>query len=192
MEGWAALMNFSKLDQNEKLAVYGAIASIVGPIVAAVGYGFGVGWLTFILAIAMLAIIFLPQISPQTQLPGSKGSLMVLVGGIAGVSSLLALLTGFGLLAFFGGIGLIGWLIEIAGGLVMGWAGWQAFQAEGGKFQLGMPAASAASAPPPAATTEPPPAPMAPPAAPMEPPAASAPPPMMEEDRDRDMENRQG
>jgi len=196
MEGWAALMNFSKLDQNEKLAVYGAVASIVGPILAAVGYGFGVGWLTFVLAIAMLAIVFLPQMSPQTQLPGSKGSLMVVVGGIAGVSSLLALLTGFGLFAFFGGIGIIGWLIGIVGGLVMGWAGWQAFQAEGGKFQLGMPAASSTTAPPSAAPTPPSAAPMEPPAARMEPPAAPMEPPaapsapMMDEERDR--ENRPG
>jgi hypothetical protein len=62
-------MDFSKLDQTDKLAVYGAIASIVGPVLASLGFGFGVGWLTLILALAMLAIVFLPQLSPQTSLP---------------------------------------------------------------------------------------------------------------------------
>jgi hypothetical protein len=67
----ASHVNFGKLNSNEKLAVYGAIASVVGPILATVGFGFGVGWLTLILALAMLAIVFMPQLSPQTQLPGS-------------------------------------------------------------------------------------------------------------------------
>ena len=143
-------MDLSKLNQNEKLAVYGAIASIVGPILATLGFGFGVGWLTLLLALAMLAIVFLPQLSPQTTLPGSKGSLMLVVGGIAAVSAALALLGSFGFLALFGSdiLFVLGWLIGIAGGLLMGWAGWQEFQAEGGKFQLGTSPSGPASAGP--------------------------------------------
>ena len=143
-------MDFSKLGQNEKLAVYGAIASIVGPVLSSMGFGFGVGWLTLLLAIAMLAIVFLPQLSPQTTLPGSKGSLMLVVGGIAAVSAALALLTSFGLLGFFGSniVFVLGWLLGIVGGLLMGWAGWQEFQAEGGKFQLGNATTAAASSTP--------------------------------------------
>jgi hypothetical protein len=140
-------MDFSKLGQNEKLAVYGAIASIVGPVLSSMGFGFGVGWLTLILAIAMLAIVFLPQFSPQATLPGSKGSLMLVVGGIAAVSAALALLTSFGLLGFFGSniVFVVGWHLGIVGGLLMGWAGWQEFQAEGGKFQLGTASTPAAT-----------------------------------------------
>jgi hypothetical protein len=156
-------MDFSKLGQNEKLAVYGAIASIVGPVLSSMGFGFGVGWLTLLLAIAMLAIVFLPQFSPQTTLPGSKGSLMLVVGGIAAVSAALALLTSFGLLGFFGSniVFVVGWILGIVGGLLMGWAGWQEFQAEGGKFQLGTastPAATRTDRDVPAATREVPPA----------------------------------
>ena len=112
-------MDFSKLTQNEKLAVYGAIASIVGPVLASMGFGFGVGWLTLLLAVAMLAIVFLPQLSPQTTLPGSKGSLMVIVGGIAAISAALALVSSLGWLGFFGTniVFVIGWLLGIAGGL---------------------------------------------------------------------------
>jgi hypothetical protein len=134
-------MDFSKLTQNEKLAVYGAVASIVGPVLASMGFGLGVGWLTLLLAIAMLAIVFLPQLSPQTTLPGSKGSLMVIVGGIAAVSAALALIGSLGWLGFIATnfLFVLGWLVGIAGGLLMGWAGWQEFQAEGGKLQLGAP-----------------------------------------------------
>lgn len=132
-------MDFSKLGQNEKLAAIGAVAAIVGPILASAGFGFGAGGLTLILALAMLAIVFLPQLSPQTQLPGSKGSLMVIVGGIAAISAALALLSSIGWITYFGSnfVNVIGWLIGIGGGLLMGWAGWQEFQAEGGKLQFG-------------------------------------------------------
>jgi hypothetical protein len=131
-------MDFSKLSQNEKLAVYGAAASIIGPVVAS-GLGYGAGFLTLLLAVGMLAVVFLPQLSPTTTLPGSKGSLMVIIGGIAAVSAALALLSSIGWLGFFGTslVFVLGWLVGIAGGLLMGWAGWQEFQAEGGKLQLG-------------------------------------------------------
>lgn len=132
-------MDLSKLNGNEKLAVYGAVASVVGPILSSLGFGFGAGFLTLLLALAMLFIVFQPQIAPATSLPGSKGSLMLVVGGIAALSaawSLLASLSWFGL---FGAnvVWAIGWLIGIAGGLLMGWAAWQEYQAEGGNFQIG-------------------------------------------------------
>ena len=160
-------MDLSKLNQNEKLAVYGAIASVVGPLLATAGFGFGVGFFTLLLALAMLAIVFLPQWSPQSTLPGSKGSLMLLVGGIAAVSAALALLGSIGYLGLFGSnvVFVLGWLLGIAGGLLMGWAGWQEFQAEGGKFQLGNSTSTgsgtgtaARTAPPPASAEPAPPA----------------------------------
>jgi hypothetical protein len=135
-------MDLSKLNSNEKLAVYGAVAAIVGGIVAQIGsiYGAGGLWLSFLLGIAMLVVVFLPQLSPQTALPGSKGSFMLVIGGIAGIGGLLGLLAILGalsLFALYGGLWLIGILIGAVGGLLMGWAGWQEFQAEGGKFQIG-------------------------------------------------------
>jgi len=167
-------MDFSKLNSNEKLAVYGAGAAIIGAILAQVGSFYGAGglWLSLLLAIAMLAIVFLPQWSPSTSLPGSKGSLMLIVGGIAGVGALLALLAilpALGAFGLYGGLWFIGILIGIAGGLMMGWAGWQEFQSEGGKFQVGNPTTGSA-----ATTAAPPPA---PPAADAPPPAPAAPPP---------------
>jgi hypothetical protein len=147
-------MDLSKLNGNEKLAVYGAVVAIVGALLSAFTLGGAGGlWLDLILAIAMLAIVFLPQWSPQTTLPGSKGSLMLIVGGIAAVGSLLALLGllgGLGLLAFYGGfLWILGLLVGIVGGLMMGWAGWQEFQAEGGKFQIGGTGGGSTPPPPP-------------------------------------------
>lgn len=145
-------MDFSKLSSNEKLAVYGAVAAIIGAFLSFGGGGsFGV-----LTGLAMLVIIFLPQFSPTTKLPGSKGSLMVLVGGLAALGALLALLAWLPYLGLFGGV-FIGLLLGLAGQLLMGWAAWQEFQAEGGKFVLGMPAAGSTPAPPPPAPASPPP-----------------------------------
>ena len=148
-------MDLSKLNANERLAFWGAILSIIGTILTIVGAYIGIGglWLTFILAIAMIVILFLPTWSPQTTLPGSKGTLMVIVGGIAAVGALLGLLSLLSVIAFLGSepLFVIGLLLGIVGGLMMGWGGWQEFQAEGGKFQLGT-ASTTTSAPPPAST----------------------------------------
>jgi hypothetical protein len=183
-------MDFSKLSANEKLATYGAGAAILGALVAQFGsiYGAGGLWLSLLLAIAMLAIVFMPQWSPTTTLPGSKGSLMLVVGGIAGVGALLgllAILPALGLFGLYGGLWFVGILIGIVGGLMMGWAGWQEFQAEGGKFQIGSSPTGTGTSTPPAATPPPTPTaqatPAAPPAqatpsAPMAPPTPPAPP----------------
>jgi hypothetical protein len=150
-------MNLSKLSASEKLAVYGAVATVIGAAVAASSWPghWGVTWLGAILGLAMLAIVFLPQMSPTTKLPGKKGSLMVAVGGAAALLMAFVLLTTF---AFtFEGFDLSSllFLIAVAGAIVMGWAGWQAFQAEGGKFEVGMSGASSVppvpGVPPPAA-----------------------------------------
>ena len=165
-------MDFAKLSSNEKLAVYGSVAALVGGIVG--GTLSALGWLAFIAAIAMLLVVFLPQLSPTTALPGSKGSLMLILGAIAGIIMVLGLLSIIGLLGdYFGLLPLnaIFFLIGVAGAVVMAWAGWQEFQSEGGKFQLG--AGSGASAPPPTSEPAPPP----PAAEPAPPPPAAAPPP---------------
>ena len=162
-------MDFGKLNSNEKMAALGAGLAIVGSLVS-----FGAGPYGVITGLAMLLIIFLPQFSPTTNLPGSKGSLMVVVGGAAGIGAVLTLLAWLPYLGTLGGF-FLGGLLGIIGGLLMGWGGWQEFQAEGGKFQLG----AAPSAPPPPASTDTPAAAAAPPEPPRdvyEAPAPAAPP----------------
>jgi hypothetical protein len=151
-------MDFSKLSSNDKLAAIGAVLAIVGSVVS-----FGAGPYGVLTGIAMLVIIFLPQFSPSTKLPGTKGSLMLIVGGAAGIGALLTLLAWLPYLGLMGTY-FIGGLLGIVGGLLMGWASWQTFQAEGGKFNMGMPSAPSAPPAPPASTYTPPPPPMAPPA----------------------------
>jgi hypothetical protein len=146
------LMNWNALSSAEKLAVYGSVATLVGGIVG--GTVSALGWLAFLAAIAMLIVVFLPQFSPQTTLPGSKGSFMLVLGGIAGIIMVLGLLTILGLLGYyfqFAAVNAIFFLIGVVGGVVMAWAGWQAFQAEGGKFQMGSGTggSTGGSAPPP-------------------------------------------
>ena len=157
-------MDLSKLSASEKLAVYGAIATVIGGVVAASSYPghWGVTWLAAILGLAMLAVVFLPLLSPDTKLPGREGSLMVIIGGVAALIMALVFLT---TIAFtFEGFDLSSalFLVALAGALVMGWAGWQAFQAEGGKFDIGM--AGASSVPPVPMVPPPAPPPSAPPA----------------------------
>jgi threonine/homoserine/homoserine lactone efflux protein len=141
-------MNFNSLSSNEKLAVYGAIAAIVGILIAS--FLAGIGWITLLAGIAMLVVVFLPQLSAGTALPGSKGSLMFLVGLIGGVAAVLSLLFmvtgGFGAYFSFYALQALFLLIGVAGGLVMAWAGWQEFQAEGGKFNVGTTGTSSAAA----------------------------------------------
>lgn len=144
-------MDFSKLGQNEKLAVYGSAALIIGGVV---GYSYGLTALGILAAIAMLAVVFLPQFSPGMALPGSRGSLMVAVGGLAGVVMVLALLQAVaGVLFVNTNLRDLFFLVAVAGGVLMAWAGWQEFQTEGGKFQLGSSAPAAASAAPTAAAS---------------------------------------
>lgn len=152
-------MNLSNLSASEKLAVYGAVAAVIGGAVAASSYPghWGVAWLGAILGLAMLVIVFLPQMSPTTKLPGKKGSLMVVVGGIAAVLMAFLLLTTFRFTFEGFDVSSLLFLIAVAGAIVMGWAGWQAFQAEGGKFDIGTSAAAAVppvpGVPPPAEQT---------------------------------------
>ncbi len=145
-------MDFSKLSSNDKLAVYGAAAAIIGAFLSFGGGGsFGV-----LTGIGMLVIIFLPQFAPAVTLPGSKGSLMMIVGGIGAlgaVLALLSLLSLMGALGVYGTTWIIGLVLSTAGGLLMGWASWQAFRAEGGKFNVGM--ASTPPAAPPAPMAQP-------------------------------------
>jgi hypothetical protein len=151
-------MNFSKLSANEKMAVYASAVVVVTGIVSLVNDWGGLIVLPLLAGLAVLLVLFAPSIMPNAKLPGSTGSLLLAAGGVAALFWVISALTWLdwisGHLTRFD---TILYLVGLAGSLVMGWTGWQAFQAEGGKFQMG-----AASVPP--VPMVPPPA--APPAAP--------------------------
>lgn len=146
-------MDFSKLDQNERLALFGAIAVFLAGLIS--GWG-GLLLLAVLAAIGMAIVVFLPQLSPSTSLPGSKGSLMAALGFVAAGSALITLLQWIGFIGFFGFNSLM-FLIALIGSLVMAWAGWQELQAEGGRWRFGTTGRRAASGDeaPPATSTEP-------------------------------------
>ena len=126
-------MDLSKLDQNERLAVFGAIAVFLAGLISSWG---GLLLLAIVAAIGMAVVVFLPQLSPSTSLPGSKGSLMAVLGFAAAGSTLITLLQWMGFLGAFG-FNSIMFIVALVGSLVMAWAGWQELQAEGGKWRFG-------------------------------------------------------
>ncbi len=170
-------MDFSKLNQNDKTAALASAVLVITGLVAATTYtSYAITWLAILAAVGMLFVVLQPQIAPGVKLPGSKGSLMVVLGGIAGVIMALALLTTLGFIFVAFGFADILFLAAILAGLTMAWTGWTAFQAEGGKFQIGTSSAAATPQTTPASTEAPAAAaPAAPPAAPA--PAASEPEP---------------
>jgi hypothetical protein len=154
-EAWESIM--SKLSANEKMAVYSAVVLVLGGVISNWG---GLMWLSVLAGIAVLAVLFLPQFSPATKLPGSKGSILVALGGIAAAGAVIEFLRF--LSYFFHTLDdYQTWLFAIAAiaAVVLLWSAWKEFQAEGGKFQMGMSGAAAPTPAPPASS----PPPMAPP-----------------------------
>lgn len=181
--------------------LYGAVAAAIGGIVGGIS---SIIWIAVLAGIAMLVVLFLPQLSPQTSLPGSRGSVLVLVGGIGAVAAalaFLAILVDIGFWLEFSAVRTIFFLIGVAGALLVGWIAWQEFQAEGGKFKLGasssatVPPATPSEAPPVSSqsgVSEPPPpaAPAAPEPPATEPPAYTDPAPRADAPADTDDEDR--
>jgi len=132
-------MDFSKLSANEKMAVYASAVVVVTGIVSLVREWGLLLILPLLAALGVLLVLFAPSIMPNTKLPGSKGSLLLVAGGAAAVFWIIPTLTWldwiFGHLARFD---TLLFLVGLAGSLVMAWTGWQAFQAGGGKFEMGM------------------------------------------------------
>jgi len=159
-------MDISKLTANERMALFASVVAVVTGVISVINDWGGLVGLATVGAIGMALVLLAPSMMPTTRLPGSKGSLLLVTGGVTAIAWALATLTWldwiFRHLATFD---TLQFLIGLVAALVCGWTGWQAFQAEGGKFSVGMAgaggASAAASAPPaapPAAPTEPPPA----------------------------------
>jgi hypothetical protein len=150
-------MDLSKLSQNEKLALYGAIAVFLAGIISNWG---GLLFLSILAAVGVAVIVLLPQFSPKTSLPGSRGSLLAVLGLIAFGGAAIELLRYLGYtLDTLGRFSTILFIVALIGSAVMAWAGWQELQREGGKWVLGGSGAAgadpAAAAPPATPAPEP-------------------------------------
>ncbi len=136
-------MDFAKLDQNEKLAIGGAAAVFLFGIISNWG---GLFWLGVLAAVGMAAVVLLPQLSPSTSLPGSKGTLMATLGFVAAGAGAIELLRYIGyFLDTLGRFSTIAFALALAGAVVMALAGWRELQGEGGKFNFGMAGSTPAS-----------------------------------------------
>ncbi len=158
-------MDFSKLDQNEKMALYAAIVVFLAGLISNWG---GLLWLSVLAALGVAVVVFLPQFAPNTSLPGSRGTLLATLGIVAVGAAVIELLRWIEYtINTLGSFGTLLFLVTLIAAAVMAWAGWQALQREGGKWQFGMAQSSAAPAAPADSAAAPPPA---------EPPAAAPPP----------------
>ncbi|MDQ3690143.1 MAG: hypothetical protein M3406_08945 [Chloroflexota bacterium] len=127
-------MDISKLGQNEKLAMFGSAAVILAGLISNWG---GLLFLSILAAIGMLVVVFLPQFSTGTSLPGSKGSLMAALGILAAAGAVITALRWLGSLGLIGSLNTIMFFVAVIGALVMAYAGWQELQSEGGKWVFG-------------------------------------------------------
>lgn len=127
-------MDISKLGQNEKLAMSGSAAVILAGLISNWG---GLLFLSILAAIGMLVVVFLPQFSTGTSLPGSKGSLMAALGILAAAGAVITALQWLGYLGLIGSLNTIMFFVAVIGALVMAYAGWQELQSEGGKWVFG-------------------------------------------------------
>ena len=90
-------MDLSKLDQNDRTAAIASAVLVIAGLFAATTYvTYGITWLAILAGVGMLFVVLQPQIASGVNLPGSKGSLMLILGGIAAVIMVLALLTTLG------------------------------------------------------------------------------------------------
>jgi hypothetical protein len=151
-------MDLSKLDQSEKLALYAAIVVFLAGLISNWG---GLLFLSILAALGVAIVLFLPQMSPGTSLPGSRGSLLAGLGLVAFGAAAIELLRWSGYtIDTLGSFGTLLFIVALIGSAVMAWAGWQTLQLEGGKWQFGVEKATAAptaaaDAPAPPPTSEP-------------------------------------
>lgn len=139
-------MDFSKLDQNDRMIVIESGVLAISGTLTAGWYGlYALTWLAVLAALGALFVVLQPQVAAGITLPGSKGSLLLLFGGMAAAVMVIALLTALGLVFAAFGLPDVMFLVAVSAGIALAWFGWQGFQAEG--RESGGTAAVAAHAP---------------------------------------------
>lgn len=177
-------MDFSKLDQNEKMALIAAIVVFLAGLISQWG---GLLVLSVIAAAGVAVVLFLPQLAPNTALPASRGTMLATLGLIAVAAAVIELLIWIGYtLDTLGRFTTLLFLVTLIASAVMAWAGWQVLQGEGGKWRFGMAGSTAAPAAPSDSAAAPPPAEPAAAAPAAAPPPPAAPEAGADEDRFRE------
>lgn len=124
-----APVDYSAINGPRRFALIAAIALIVTAIPG--GEGEVAASLAVIGAIAMIGAVLVPQ----AQQLGSVGSLLLVTGG--SVAAIMAVGLLVNLQYLFDELFDLVYVAAVIAGLACGWAGWMAFQAEGGVLRLG-------------------------------------------------------
>jgi hypothetical protein len=119
---------FNKLNANERLVAIGAVVVIISWLVGLVdAFGFGVGTIPLLGAIAVLVIYYLKYSPTQSVTwPWPVQTIVLVISAIAAVLAIVGALPGLAFIATLFGISLIGTLV---GAVLMAWGAWQDYQA---------------------------------------------------------------
>lgn len=167
-------MDFGKLSSNEKMAVYAAVVVVVTGLISVVN-DWGALMLVAVLAgIAALVVVFAPQIMPGTKMPGSNGSLLLVLGGLTLLIWVVVLIDNLEwVMDHIANLDTLQFTIGLIAAAVLTWFGWQMLQAEGGQMRFGISTSPSGPSSAPSAPAAAPSAPAAP-APPSTPPAPAA------------------
>jgi hypothetical protein len=140
-------MDRTRAAANERAsALAGAAVALTGFLSVVDGWG-AILVLAVLAGLGAVGVVLAPRFAPSARLPGSPGSLLVLLGVVAVLAWIPPLIAWLDwIVANLVTRGTIQFLVGFVFAVILGRAGWTALQAEGGTLRLGaQPVAPAAS-----------------------------------------------
>jgi hypothetical protein len=141
-------MDLARPSPIDRLGVLAAgLVVVTGLISTATGWG-AILVLAVLAGVGTLGVILAPRFAPSVRLPGSRGSLLVLLGVVAILSWIPPLIAWLSwIVEHLLSVDTIQFLVGLVGATVLALTGYIAFEAEGGRFQLGVPTPAGQPAP---------------------------------------------
>ena len=138
-------MNFSALSQNDRLAL-GAEVVVVITALLSLSNDWGLLMAVSLLAgLAVLAVVFQPQVAPAMKLPTSRGLALLALSALAVLATGLTAINWLGwILGHLVAFDTIQFLVGVVASVVMAWAGWRAY-GESGRMGSAAPPPSSSS-----------------------------------------------
>jgi hypothetical protein len=133
-------MDLSKLDSTDRMAAIAALIVVVLGVVSIIN-DWGTLMIVPILAgLAVLAVVLMPQLSPQTTIPAPKPMVLLAAGAVAALAWLLVAIDWLTwIVDHLGAVDTLQFLVGLVASFVLAWAGWQAFQASRGSTSTPTP-----------------------------------------------------
>ena len=122
---------YNRFNPNERLVAIGAAVILVAWLVGLVsGFGFGVGTIPFLGAIAVLVILYV-KYSPNQHVnwPAPVELIILGISVVVALLAVLAALQWLGFLASFFGLAALAALATAVGAVIMAWGAWKEYQA---------------------------------------------------------------